>query len=116
MTNCKHPKDKGAAAETNHPKHTSLKPKFTDNSAHNQRLKLLDWFFEHGSISSYTAQEKLDVYHPPARIFELRKAGYQIATIWDNWTSEYGIKHRIARYVLTHKQPLEPIADSGVVI
>ena len=108
-------KNKGLGADTTNPKQTQRKPKFTDNSVHNQRLKLLDWFFEHGSINSNTAQEKLDVYYPPARIFELRKAGYQIATIWDNWTSEYGIKHRIARYVLTQKQPVETINNSGVL-
>lgn len=115
MTKRNHPKDKGAAAETNHPKHSSHKPKFTDNSAHNQRLKLLDWLLEKLSITSNEAREQLDIYHPPARIFELRKAGYQIATIWDNWTSEQGIKHRIARYVLRQKQPIEPINNSEVV-
>lgn len=83
------------------------KPYFNDNSAHNQRLKLLDRFFEKGSITTKQAQEELDIYHPPARIKELRQAGYLIATIWDSWTSEYGIKHRIARYVLMQKQPVE---------
>ena len=116
MTDRKYPKDKGAAAETNHPKHASHKPKFTDNSVHNQRLKLLDWLLEKLSITSNEAREQLDIYHPPARIFELRKAGYQINTVWVNWTSEQTVKHRIARYVLTQKQPVEIINNSGVVL
>ena len=100
-------KNKGLAADTTNPKAETTKPKFTDNSAHNQRLKILDWLFERGSITTAEAREKLDVYYPPARIFELRQAGYLIVTIWDSWTSEYGIKHRIARYVLTQKQPVD---------
>ena len=98
-------KNKGAAASTTTPK--TSKPNFNDNSAFNQCLKLLDYLLEHGSITSQIAREKLDIYYPPARIFTLRQNGYLINTIWDNWTSEHGIKHRIARYVLTQKQPVE---------
>lgn len=90
------------------------KPNFTDNSAHNQRLKMLDCLLEHGSITSKKAQTDLDIYYPPARIKELREAGYLINTIWDSWTSEYGIKHRIARYVLVQKEPVERKSDSEV--
>ncbi len=105
---------KGLAALTTNPDTTKHKPKFTDNSTQNQRLKLLDWLLERGSITTSEAREKLDIYYPPARKFELCQAGYQIAMIWDNWTSEYGIKHRIARYVLTQKQPIETISTSEV--
>jgi hypothetical protein len=80
-----------------------------DNSAHNQRLKILDHLFEHGSITTAQAQRDLDVYYPPARIRELRQAGYLINTVWDNWTSEHGIKHRIGRYVLKQKQPVSAV-------
>ncbi|WP_036308017.1 helix-turn-helix domain-containing protein [Methylophilus sp. 5] len=82
---------------------------FNDNSAHNQRLKILDWLFEKDSITTAQAREYLDVMSPAPRIMELRRAGYQIVTFWDNWTSEHGIKHRIGRYVLTQKQPVEAI-------
>ena len=99
-------KTKGLAATAN-PDTKTTKPNFNDNSAHNQRLKLLDYLFERGSISSAEAREKLDIYSPPARAFELRQAGYLLNTVWDNWTSENGIKHRIARYVLTQKEPVE---------
>ena len=99
-------KTKGLAVAAN-PDTKTTKPNFNDNSAHNQRLKLLDYLFERGSISSAEAREKLDIYSPPARAFELRQAGYLLNTVWDNWTSENGIKHRIARYVLTQKEPVE---------
>ena len=87
---------------------------FNVNSCHNQCLKLLDWLFERASITSQQARESLDIYYPPARIKELRQAGYLINTLWDSWTSEYGIKHRIARYVLVEKQPVESNINSEV--
>lgn len=105
-------KAKGLAASTTNPDTKSTKPNFNDNSMFNQRLKLLDYLLEHGSITSSEAREKLDIYYPPARTFELRQAGYLIVTVWDNWTSEHAIKHRIARWVLTQKQPVEPDNES----
>ena len=101
-------------AQTTNPESKITKPNFNDNSAFNQCLKLLDYLLELGSITSAEAREKLDVYYPPARIFTLRQNGYLINTIWDNWTSEHGIKHRIARYVLTHKQPVGSVIESEV--
>lgn len=106
--------NKGLAALTTNPFASPHKPKFTDNSTYNQRLKILDWLLEKLSITSIQAREQLDIYHPPARIFELRHAGYQIATVMDSWTSEHGIKHRISSYVLTHKLPVELIIHSEV--
>jgi hypothetical protein len=86
--------------------------KFTDNSAHNQRLKLLDWLFERGNISTSEARENLDIMSPAPRIMELKRAGYSIVTVTDSWTSPHGINHKgVARYVLTQKQPV----DSEVV-
>ncbi|MDX1915068.1 MAG: helix-turn-helix domain-containing protein [Methylophilus sp.] len=91
------------------------KAKFTDNSAHNQRLKLLDYLLEYGSITTSEAREKLDIYYPPSRAKELRQAGYLINTVWVSWTSDYGIKHRIGNYVLTQKEPVKTINSSEVV-
>lgn len=109
MANNENTKNKRLAAQTINPDKTKRKLKFTDNSTHNQCLKLLDYFLERGSITTSEAREKLDIMCPAARILELRLSGYQIETVWDCWTNEYGIKHRIGRYVLTQKQPLEPI-------
>lgn len=112
QTTSENTKNKGLDADTTNPETQTTKPNFNDNSAFNQRLKMLDYLFERGSITSNEARERLDVYYPPARIFELRQAGYLIATIWDSWTSEHGIKHRIARYVLTQNQPVEAANES----
>ena len=107
MANNENTQNKGLAAQTANPKTKTTKPNFTDNSTNNQRLKLLDWLLEKASITTKQAQTQLDIYYPPARIKELRQAGYLINTVWDSWTSEHGIKHRIGRYVLTQKQPLD---------
>ena len=115
MENNENSKKKGLDADTTNPDTIKHEPKFTDNSVHNQRLKLLDYLLERGSITTSEAREKLDIYYPPARKFELCKAGYLIEMIWDNWTSDYGTKHRIGRYVLTQKQPVEMINNSGVL-
>jgi hypothetical protein len=115
MTNNENTHNKGVAVDATTPKAKTAKPKFTDNSLHNQRLKLLDYLREHGSITTSQARELLDIYYPPARAFELKREGYLITTVWDSWTSAYGIKHRIARYVLTRKEPLETINDCEVM-
>lgn len=75
-----------------------------DNSTSNQRLKILSFLIENGSITTRDAREKLDIYNPPARIAELRQAGYLINTIWTYWVSEHDIKHRIGKYVLVQKE------------
>lgn len=106
MTNNENTQNNGVAVDATTPQAKTAKPKFTDNSLHNQRLKLLDYLREHGSITTSQAREILDIYSPPARAFELKREGYLITTVWDNWTSDYGIKHRIARYVLTQHQPV----------
>jgi len=114
MAKNEHTKNKGLAASTTNPKTKTSKANFNDNSAFNQRLKMLDYLLEHNSITTSEAREKLDVYYPPARIFELRNDGYLIQTVWDIWISEHGIKHRIARYVLMRKEPLENLELSEV--
>lgn len=116
MANNDKSKKKGAAANTNHPDTATLnKPKFKDNSAHNQRLKILDYLFEHGSITTNEARQKLDVMSPAPRILELKASGYLINTVPIEWISENGINHKgIARYVLTQKQPVEAISNSEV--
>lgn len=106
MANNENTKNKGVAVDATTPKNNTTKPKFTDNSLHNQRLKLMDYLRKHGSITTSQAREILDIYSPPARAFELKREGYLIASVWDNWISDYGIKHRIAHYVLTQNQAL----------
>lgn len=106
--------NKGAVAHMTTPKSKTTKRNFKDNSTSNQCLKILDWLLEKGNITTTQAREHLDIMSPAARILQLKQAGYQIVTVWDSWTSEYGIKHRIARYVLTHKEPIEADNNSQV--
>lgn len=107
--------NKGAAAPTTTPKAKTTKRNFKDNSAHNQRLKLLDWLQEKNSITTAQARECLDIMSPAPRVLELRKAGYLIDTVPDTWTSEHGINHKgVARYVLTQKEPIELEKNSEV--
>lgn len=100
-------KNKGLAAPTTNPQTTKHKFNFTDNSTLNQRLKLLDWLFDHCSINTSQAREKLDIMSPAARIMELKRDGYLIVTLITTWTSAYGIKHRIGRYLSTQNEPVE---------
>lgn len=94
---------------------SNCKTNFKDNSTSNQCLKILDWLFEKGSITTTQARQNLDVMSPAARILQLKKVGYQIVKINDTWTSEHGIKHKgVARYVLTQNQPLESVKESEV--
>lgn len=107
-------KNEGVAASTTTPESQSSKRNFKDNSSFNQRLKLLDYLLEHNSITTQKARELLDIYYPPARIKELRQAGYLIHTVWVTWTSGYGVHHRIAKYVLMQKAPIESDQKSEV--
>ena len=107
MANNDNTKKKGAAASTTTPEQKTTRLNFNDNCSFNQRLKLLDYLLEHGSITTSEARQKLDIYYPPARIKELRQAGYLISLVWIIWISDYGIKHRIGKYILTQKQPVE---------
>lgn len=110
-------KNKGLAADTTNPQTTpTKKPKFTDNSSFNQRIKLLDWLFERGSITTAQAREHLDIMSPAARILELKRQGYLIVTIWIDWVSGFDIRHRVAKYVLTQKQPITSNQESKVTL
>jgi hypothetical protein len=107
------PQNKAAAAPTTTSKAKTIKRIFKDNSTSNQCLKILDWLFEKGSITTTQAREHLDIMSPAARILQLKKAGYLIIKINDTWTSEHGINHKgVARYVLTQKEPLESNNES----
>ncbi len=56
-----------------------------------------------GEVSCMEAQCYLDIRCPPARVLELRKAGYSIADRWIRQTSERGHIHRTKAYFLVGK-------------
>ena len=41
-----------------------------------------------------------DILHPPARILQLRKRGFEIATVWVSAETLRGAVHRVGKYVL----------------
>lgn len=51
-------------------------------------------------LTTFEAMRKLDVYHVPARVLQLRKAGHRIITLWQTVVTEAGEKHRVGLYVL----------------
>jgi hypothetical protein len=53
-------------------------------------------------VTTFEAMRHLDVYHVPARVLQLRKAGHPIVTLWQTVTTEAGAKHRVGLYVLRH--------------
>jgi hypothetical protein len=65
------------------------------NSAACQRQFLLAWLRTYGSINTIQARRELDILAPAARIFELRRKGFDIVTAWENMEG-----HKIGRYVL----------------
>ncbi|TAG27492.1 MAG: hypothetical protein EAZ37_04845 [Burkholderiales bacterium] len=55
------------------------------------------------ALNTFEASRYLDIYHPPARILQLRNAGHKIATHWQTVETESGQTHRVGLYVLESK-------------
>lgn len=64
-----------------------------------QRLRLQRAFERFPHISTAEARAGLDIYHPAARVQELRAEGYDIHTLWTVAESEGGDRHRVANYL-----------------
>jgi hypothetical protein len=69
------------------------------NSAAAQRTRLLA-ALKRGPVDTQHASRKLDIIHPPRRIFELRQRGHDIKTQWVERITEAGEHHRVGQYVL----------------
>ena len=67
------------------------------NAAH-QRQRILEWLLQK-PLTTYQARQELDVFHPSARVQELKRFGHNIITHWTSVETPLG-KHRIAEYVL----------------
>jgi hypothetical protein len=77
----------------------AITEQFTGTDNRSQCARILEAFARF-SLNTYELSRYLDVYHPPARILQLRKAGYKIVTHWQTVITECGRKHRIGLYVL----------------
>lgn len=51
-------------------------------------------------ITTFEAMRHLDVYHVPARVLQLRKAGHSITTLRQTVQTEAGVPHRVGLYIL----------------
>lgn len=72
------------------------------NSARRQRQRLLQALSVLGSVTTVEATRFLDIIDPRARVCELRKRGYQIATVPVTRPTECGAIHVVGKYVLRH--------------
>ena len=76
-----------------------IRSEFKGAASRSQRARLLEALSRY-SVTTFEAMRYLDVYHCPARILQLRKDGYQIATHWQTVETESGETHRVGLYVL----------------
>ena len=90
-------KKRTAAPESGHKQSNANS---TDTNA--QRNRLIAALEEAGStgITTIEAREGLDIMMPAARVCELRKMGWDIATVWTTSENAQGHRHSNARYVL----------------
>jgi hypothetical protein len=73
---------------------------FSSDTNHQQAV-LLAWL-QTATITTLQARQELDIFHPAARIQELRDQGHNIITHWT--TADTGkAKHRVACYALLAK-------------
>jgi hypothetical protein len=77
----------------------AIRAEFSGTSGHSQTARLLE-ALSRFAITTFEAMRYLDVYHCPARVLQLRKAGYRIVTHWQTVITEAGVKHRVGLYVL----------------
>jgi hypothetical protein len=56
------------------------------------------------SLTTFEAMRHLDIYHVPARVLQLRKAGVDIVTAWAKVETEQGKTHRVGLYTLGAKE------------
>ena len=76
----------------------AIRTEFTDTTTSTQCARLLEALARF-PVTTFEAMRYLDVYHCPARILQLRKAGHRIATHWQTVVTEAGEKHRVGLYM-----------------
>lgn len=77
-----------------------IREQFTGTTGRRQADRLLA-ALQQFPITTFEAMRQLDVYHAPARVLQLRKAGHEIITLWQTVTTEAGVNHRVGLYVLS---------------
>lgn len=77
----------------------AIRDQFKGTASRSQAVRLREALSRY-SITTFEAMRYLDVYHCPARILQLRKQGYKIATHWQTVMTEAGVRHRVGLYLL----------------
>ena len=65
-----------------------------------QKVKILNWCNEHGSITVRDAVVHLNINSPTKRISEMRKAGYGVKTVEEKRVKDNGETVRYTRYFI----------------
>lgn len=73
--------------------------KHKGNDAETQAARSLEALQLLTSLTTQDMRHDLDIMHPAGRVKELRERGFDIRTLWDNYPTACGKKHRMARYV-----------------
>jgi len=76
-----------------------IRDQFTGTTGRNQCQRLLAALARF-PITSFEGMRHLDVYHVPARVLQLRKAGHEIITHRRTVITEAGVKHSVGLYML----------------
>ncbi|MGC1176340.1 helix-turn-helix domain-containing protein [Polaromonas sp.] len=75
----------------------AIRAEFKGTSADTQCARLLEALARF-PITTFEAMRYLDVYHCPARILQLRKAGHRILTHRQTVLTEAGVRHCVGLY------------------
>lgn len=66
-----------------------------------QRDRIGDYLLRHGRATTIELRESCNALCPAARILEMRRMGWSIATVWTPTHDAQGRPHRCGLYVLT---------------
>lgn len=61
---------------------------------------VLDYLYEYGSITTWEAYSKLFITRLSAKIFDLKKLGYEFDEEWITKKNRYGRKVSFKKYIL----------------
>ena len=65
-----------------------------------QKQRIINYIREFGSITDLEASKELGIQQFGARIFDLKKDGYEFKTEWENSTNRVGERKDYKRYYL----------------
>lgn len=74
------------------------------NEKKNQRERVLEWLQRYGSINDNEARDELGIRRAGARVFELRRLGFNIVTKTEIGKNRFGEKVRYGVYYLEPKE------------